>query len=167
MLKASKAEIDRLFERYGIAPIAIAGSDSRNAARRGWLAEISIGRSEGFERLSLSIGKASVEETPPQSIADARAIVAGLRARGVVPDDASFEHMLADLLAKLTKMFDECEAEELTLTSVRLHPTSYHIGGALLRLKKPLRTKARLEPDSHDRGAVFAHRHGDSTRFPR
>jgi hypothetical protein len=92
---------------------------------------------------------------------------AGQGGRVAISDDRGFEHMLADLLLKITKLFDQCGATRLELSPLRLHATSYHIEKAAPLHEKPLRITTRLEPDSHDRRAVFDHRHGDSIKNPK
>jgi len=131
------------------------------------VARLSIDRQDGEEMLELAVGEHDVKSRAPHSDEEARKIVGLLRAQHAIPDDHSFEHMLADLLLKITKLFDECGATRLELAPLHLHATSYYIEKALLLHEKPLRITARLEPDSHDRRAVFDHRHGDSIKNPK
>jgi len=166
-MRATDNEIARLLARYGIAPLAVRGSDSMKAARRGRMANLLIAREENAEILTLTVGGKRTRSNRPHDLAEARAIVVALRSAAALPDDPSFEHMLADLLVKAAKLFEETGATRFELSSLRLHPTSYHIGKATLLHDKPLHIKARLEPDSHDRRAVFDHRHGDSTKNPK
>jgi hypothetical protein len=84
-----------------------------------------------------------------------------------LPRDASFHHMLAEPLLRASKLFEDARATKLEFSLLRLHPSTYHIGAVALLAGKPLHVEARLEPDSHDRRAVFHHRHGDSTINPR
>ncbi len=164
--KATPAQIERLFRNYGIA-VGAAGSDSRKAAHGGRLARLSIDRQDGDDALVLAVGEHEVKTRAPHSDEEARKIVALLRAQHAISDDHSFEYMLADLLLRITKLFDECGATRLELSSLHLHATSYYIEKALLLHEKPLRITERLEPDSHDRRAVFDHRHGDSIKNPK
>jgi hypothetical protein len=165
-MKATRPQIERLFRSYGIA-VGGAGSDSRKAAQGGRVARLSIHRRDGDEMLTLAIGEHQVNSAAPHNDEAARAIVSLLRAQHAISDDHSFEHMLADLLLKITRLFDECGATRLQLSPLRLHATSYHIDKAALLHEKPLRITTRLEPDSHDRRAVFDHRHGDSIKNPK
>jgi hypothetical protein len=166
-MKATDAEIERLLARHGIAALGIRGGDSIEASRGGWAANLCITHSGGSDTLALTISGVRAEGHPPHDLADALSIVSTLRSQAAVPDDPSFEHMLADLLVKAAKVFEETEATKFELSSLRLHPTSYHIGKATLLHDKALHVKARLKPDTHDRHAVFSHRHGDSTEFPK
>lgn len=166
-MRATDDEIARLLARYEIAPVAVRGSDSMKAARGGRIANLCIDREDHAERLILTVGRKEVGGDPPHDLTEARAIVGELRSEAAIPDDPSFEHMLADLLVKAVKLFEETQATRFELSSLRLHPTSYHIGKATLLHDKPLRVKARLGPDSHDRRAVFDHRHGDSIKNPK
>jgi hypothetical protein len=167
-MKATETEIERLLASHGIASLGTGGGDSAEAARGGRIAELRIERRDDTESiLTVTIGSHFVESRPPHDDAEAQSIIASLRSQGAIPDDASFEHMLADLLIKAAKMFEDCEATSLEFRPLHLHPASYHIGKATLIHGKALKTKARLQPDSHDRHAVFDHRHGDSTKFPR
>jgi hypothetical protein len=166
-MRATDDEIARLLARYKIAPLAVRGSDSMKASRGGRMANLCIAREDGAERLILTVAGKRADGNLPHDLAGARAIVGTLRSEAALPDDPSFEEMLADLLVKAAKLFEETGATRFELSSLRLHPTSYHIGKVTLLHDKPLHVKARLEPDSHDRRAVFDHRHGDSTRFPK
>ncbi len=166
-MEATKTEIDRLLERSGIAPLEIHGTDSSAAARGGREGNLCIVRSDGRDIAVLTVGNGRADGPVPHNLAEALAIVQMLRAKAAIPDDASFEHMLGDLLVKATKLFEESGATKFELGSLRLHPTSYHAGSATLIHDKPLHVGARLEPDSHDRRAVFDHRHGDSIKNPK
>ena len=166
-MKATNGEIEQLLARHGIAPLAMRGSDSMEAARGGRAASLCIAREGNAEILTVTVGGKRAGGNPPHGIAEARAIVEALRSEAALPNDRSFEHMLADLLVKAAKIFEETGATKFEMSSIRLHPTSYHIGEATLIHDKPLHVKARLESDSHDRHAVFNHRHGDSTKFPK
>jgi hypothetical protein len=166
-MRATDDEIARLLMRYKIGPLTVRGSNSRKAAEGGRMADLCIFRENGAERLTVTVGGKRAGGDLPRGLTEARAIVAELRSEAALPNDPSFEHMLADLLVKSAKLFEESAATRFELSRVRLHPTSYYIGKATLLHQKPLHVKTRLEPDSHDRRAVFNHRHGDSTKFPK
>ncbi|HVN68248.1 MAG TPA: hypothetical protein VMU38_01145 [Candidatus Binatia bacterium] len=166
-MKATETEIARLLARYGIAPIETRGTASARAAAGGRTATIYLSRAEGPAQLTLSVGGVTVTAVPPNDLSGALAVVRNLQAMGGLPGDASFEHMLAGLLEKAVRLFDETGATAFALSSLHLHPTSYHIGEATLLHEKPLELKPRLEPDTHDRHAIYDHRHGDSTKFPK
>lgn len=166
-MNATNAEIERLFAQYGIASLAPGGTSSRDAAQGGRIAQCSIARRGSLESLVVRIGEHEIERKPPADRDEALAIASDLRRKASFSEDAGFEHLVADLLVKATRLFRECEAARLELGDVHLHDSSYHIGKARLTTRKPLHVKARLQPDSHDRWAAFNHRHGDSTRFPK
>lgn len=166
-MKATQKEIEELLASHKISPVEIAGTSSAQAAGGGRPASLSIVRREEGAVLSFTIGDVLAQSLPPRDISEARRIVSKLRAEARLPEDASFEHMLAELLVRISDMFEDSGATKLEFESLRLHPSSYHIGKVTLLHDKPLHLKARLEPDSHDRGAVFSHRHGDRTRFPK
>lgn len=86
---------------------------------------------------------------------------------GALPNDPRQVHMLEHLLVNASAMFVDSQAETLTFESIRLHETAYHIGSVVLLRNAPGHLKPRLAPDSHDRHAVFAHRHGDNPDFPK
>ncbi|MGC1380854.1 MAG: hypothetical protein WA814_07495 [Candidatus Baltobacteraceae bacterium] len=153
-----------LFARHGLAPIAPGGSDSAEAVQGGRAGSLAIVREGGVR---LTVAGATVTAPKPHDAGEARAIVDRLRAQGAIPKDASFERMLADVLLKAARVFDDADANSLELAPLHLHPTSYGIGQVTLMHERPLRIKPRLDPDSHDRHAVFNHRHGDSVRFPK
>jgi hypothetical protein len=167
-MKATKAEIERLLASHGIAPLLVSGSDSAKAAQGGRIAQLRIEQDEDRPSLlTIAIAGHSAQSPVPHDLGDARAVVASLRAQGALPSDSSFEHMLADLLLKASRLFEDSEASRLAFSRVHLHPSSYHVEEVELIHEKPLHTEARLAPDSHDRRAVFDHRHGDSTEFPK
>jgi hypothetical protein len=166
-MKATDKELARLLARYEIAPLAARGSDSMKASRGGRVADLLIAREEDAEMLTLTVGEKRTRSNLPHDLAEARAIVGTLRSEAALPNDPSFEHMLADLLMKAARLFEETGATRFELSSIRLHPTSYHVGKATLLHEKVLHVKARLKPDSHDRRAVFDHRHGDSIKNPK
>jgi hypothetical protein len=66
-----------------------------------------------------------------------------------LPHDPSFERMLAELLLRASKLFENAHATKLEFSFV-----TYHIGEVTLLTDKPLHAEAR-------------HRHGDSTTNPR
>ncbi len=168
MIKATNKELDRLFATHGLAPLEAEGSDSAQASRGGRIAAAFFERrSDLSAALTASVGDHRVQSDLPSDLEDARKIVASLKRQGAIPSDASFENMVADLLLRASALFDESGASSLELAPVHLHPSSYHIGGAVLLHDKPLHTKERLSHDAHDRHAVFNHRHGDSTEFPK
>ncbi len=166
-MKATATEIERLLERSGIAPLGVGGTNAAEAARGGREANLCILRTDGRDVVVFTIGSARAEGTPPRDLTEALAIVQSLRTQAAVPDDASFEHMLGDLLVKATKVYEESGATKFELASLHLHPTSYHVGKATLIHEKPLHLTARLDPHSHDNRAVFDHRHGDSLKNPK
>jgi hypothetical protein len=166
-MKATKDEIETLLARHHIAPPETAGTSSKAAASGGRLASLSIERRDDSAIMSLAIGNALAEAPAPKTLEGARAIVAKVRTEASLGHDPSFEHMLAELLLRASEMFEESEATRLDFTPLHVHPTSYHIGEVTLFVEKPLHLRARLEPDSHDRRAVFDHRHGDSVKFPK
>ena len=166
-MKATAIEIARLLERNGIAPIAAEGTNAREAARGGREGNLCILHTGDRDLAVFTIGEHRAEGAPPHDFAEALPMIEQLRAEGGVPNDASFEHMLADLLVKATKLYEESGATKFELASLHLHPTSYHIGEATLIHDKPLHVTARLEPHSHDRRAVFDHRHGDALKNPK
>jgi hypothetical protein len=165
-MKATRAQTKQLLQRYGIA-VGLGGSDSRKAARGGRVGRLSIERQDDIEMLTIVVGEHQLKSGAPRDVDDARRIVGLMRAQRTLSEDQSFERMLAHLLLKATKLFDECGATRLEFSPLHLHPTSYHIEKVILLHEKPLRITPRLEPDSHDRRAVFDHRHGDSIKNPK
>jgi len=166
-MKATDVEVARLLESHGIDPVAIGGTDTLAASRGGRVGSIAVAPREIGDVMVVTVEGKSAEAAPPQTKAEALAMVTGLRTHGAIAGDASSEHMLADLLVKTAKLYHDTGASLLEFSDLHLHPTAYHIGAVTLLHDKPLHTKARLEPDSHDRRAVFDHRHGDSTKFPK
>jgi hypothetical protein len=166
-VKVSSHEIDILFERYGIAPVTPGGTDSAGASHGGREARLCLRDGAAGATLEFSVGGAAIETRAPHTDAEAVAIVQSLQTEKAVPRDASFEHMVAHLLVKATKLFEECGGTTFELSPVRLHPTSYHIENVQLVVARPLHVAPRLDPDSHDRRAVFDHRHGDSIVNPK
>lgn len=167
-MKATQEEISELLERHGIAPVEPRGTDAAEAARGGWIAALSFVRSNGgAPLLTFEVDGVVAEALTPPDAQAARALVAKIRGEARLPHDASFERMLADLFLRAAKLFAESGGTRLDLESLHLHPTAYHIGKVTLELEKPLHLQKRLDPDSHDRHAVFTHRHGSSARFPK
>ena len=166
-MKATDEQIRILLQRHGIAPLAVSGSDSAQAARGGRLGRLRLLRENGRTVLELTVGGVSTVAPPPGEPAEALAILRPLQSAHALPADESFARMLGDLLVKSAALFEDSAAVELDFSSLRLHPASYHIGSAELVTDKPLHLKARMEPDSHDRRAVFDHRHGDALKNPK
>lgn len=166
-MKATDVEVARLLESHGIAPVTTGGTDTLEASRGGRVGSIAVAPRDAGDVMLVTVEGKSAEGAPPQSQAEALEIVAELRSEGAIAGDASSEHMLADLLVKTAKLYRDTGATLLELSELHLHPTAYHIGAVKLLHDKPLHTKPRLEPDSHDRWAAFDHRHGDSTKFPK
>lgn len=166
-MKATLDQIERLLARHKIASTKVEGSDSAEAAQGGWQADLIIQRRPPHDVLILAVGNATFERSRPTDETSAGKIVEEIRIPARLPHDPSFEHMLAELLLRASKLFEDAHATKLEFSSLRLHRSTYHIGEVTLLTDKPLHVEARLEPDSHDRRAVFDHRHGDSTINPR
>lgn len=166
-MKATDVEVARLLESHGIASVATGGNDTLEASRGGRVGSIAVAPRDTGDVMVVTVEGRSAEGAPPQTQADALAIVADLRNQGAIAGDTSSEHMLADLLVKTTKLYHDTGATLLEFNDLHLHPTAYHVGAVTLLHDKPLHTKARLESDSHDRWAAFDHRHGDSTKSPK
>ncbi len=166
-MNAKKEEIEILLACHGLASPAVGGTGSAAAATGGRIADLTIERTAEGPQLGLAVDGGRSDAPLPHERQAALAIVADLRAKARLPDDASFEHMLADLLVKAAKLFEDSGATKLEFASLHLHPSSYHIGEVTLLHDKPLHLTPRLAGDSHDRRAIFDHRHGDSTKFPK
>lgn len=166
-MNATKKDIEILLARHGIASPEVGGADVAAAAHGGRIGHLTIERAGAAAHLAIEVGGGRCEAPAPHDAAEAMAIVHRLREDARFPDDHSFEHMLADLLLKASELFEDSGATHLEFASLHLHPTAYHIGAVTLLLDKPLHLKPRLDHDSHDRRAIFDHRHGDSTEFPK
>lgn len=166
-MEATREEIDILLACHGLSSPAVAGTDSAAAATGGRVADLQIERTGDGAQMHLQVGEGRCDAPAPRDRDAALAIAETLRADARLPHDASFEHMLADLFYKASKMFADSGATRLAFSPLHLHPASYHIGHVTLLHEKPLHLTPRLEHDSHDRHAVFDHRHGDSTKFPK
>lgn len=166
-MKAAPEQVEELLARHRIASTRSDGTDSVAAAHGGRLAKLWIVRRGEDAILTLGIGNANFERVAPEDEASARDIVRDIRELARLPHDVSFEHMFAELLLRASKLFEDAQAQRLEFSSLRLHPNSYHIGEVTLLLDKPLHLRPRLEPHSHDRRAVFDHRHGDAIDNPR
>ncbi len=166
-MKATLDQIERLLARHKIASTKVEGSDSAAATQGGWRADLTIRRRPPDDVLILTVGTAMLERSRPTDETSAGKIVEEVRIPARLPHDPSFERMLAELLLRASKLFEDAHATKLEFSFLRLHPSTYHIGEVTLLTDKPLHVEARLEPDSHDRRAVFDHRHGDSTTNPR
>jgi hypothetical protein len=167
MLKVRRSEIDNLLARHGIAPLTAGGTDSQAAASGGRIANVHIARRGQGTIMSVTIDGVLATSACPLDLEHAKLVVQAFREHHLLPADASFEHMLADLLVKMSAAYVDGGAEELEFEAVHLHPTSYHIGRVNLQSATRVNATSRLAPDSHDRHAVFSHRHGDDAKFPR
>jgi len=166
-MNAKPEEIEILLACHGLASPVVHGSDCAAAATGGRVANLTIERTDDGPHLRITVGDYRCDAPAPRERQAALAVVADLRAQGSLPGDVSFEHMLAGLLLKAAKLFDDSGATKVEFASLHLHPSSYHIGDVTIVHDKPLHLTPRLEPDSHDRRASFDHRHGDSTTFPK
>jgi hypothetical protein len=167
MVYAGHAEINELLARHGIAQPLIQGTSSRAAAEGGRIASIHVWRHEEGAKLSLTLQGVRAEVACPLDETHALALVESFRDSKLLPGDKSFEHMLAHLLMKIAAMYAESGAATLTMERVHLHPASYSVGAVTLTREKRETVEHRLDPDSHDRHAVFSHRHGSDQKFPR
>jgi hypothetical protein len=165
MLK--RREIDDLLARHGIAALTSSGTDSQASARGGVVATVDIVPNDAAPFMRVSIGGIAATGHCPLDHVRAAAIVRALRKSCHMPSDASFDHMLANLLVKLSGLYVDSGAKKMSISDLHLHPTSYHIGQLSIDRATRGHLIPRLDPDSHDRHAVFAHRHGDSTEFPK
>jgi hypothetical protein len=165
-MATKRSEIDALLAHYGIKPIGTRGTGSQEAAG-GQLATISVERAEEGPVITVTIGGLHATGACPLDRTGALAILETLRSGHLISGDQSLEHMVANLLVKISEMYVDSDAERIIFESVHLHPTSYYIGRVQLKLSAPLHARKRLLPDAHDRHAIFSHRHGDNTRFPK
>ncbi|HTX60525.1 MAG TPA: hypothetical protein VMH02_12725 [Verrucomicrobiae bacterium] len=164
MKELDEATIDRLLARYGLRPLEAQGTDTLAAAAGGTVATIRIARRDDADILQFETGAA--ESSAPLPLTEERALelAQSVRTHG---RDARFSHMVAHLLLGACRMYADTQASLLVFEDVHLHPWAYHIGRVALTTAHAPELVARLAPDSHDRGAVFAHRHGESTAFPK
>jgi len=160
-------EIARLLARHGIAGLDAAGSDSREAAIGGRLAQIHFAQHEDGPVATVTIAGVEASAHCPLDEAGALALAGRLHERGALGTEAASAHLLAHLLVKMSAAFADSAAEAAIFEDVHLHRAAYHIDRVILKHAEPLRFEGRLAPDSHDRHAVFSHRHGDSTEFPK
>jgi len=166
MTSVSRADIDRLLRRHGIASTAVKGSDTEAAAKGGRIASIAVARNDGRDVLSLTMGETRMEASCPLDEGRASSLVHSLQEQKKLPaDDGSFVRMLVDLLVKVSQMYAESEAYSLTLDSVHLHPDSYHIGRVVMLRETPLHVAPRRESEGKDRRATFSQRHRTDQRF--
>jgi hypothetical protein len=147
-MKATDVEVARLLESHGIDPVAIGGNDTLLASRGGRVGSVVVAPRDSGDVMVVTVEGKSAQGVPPQTQAEALALVATLRGEGAIAGDTSSEHMLADLLVKTAKLYHDTDATLLEFRDLHLHPTAYHIGAVTLLHDKPLHTKARLESDS-------------------
>jgi hypothetical protein len=167
-VELTKREIDELLARHRLSPTQASGSDSMAAARGGIIGSVDIGLADGRQPvMHVAIGRSSVAGRCPLERMHAQSLVAAFRRKGLLPEDPSFEHMVANLLERICQMYFDARLESLSIGELRLHPTAYHLGRIVAHRTSDFRAKPRLDPDSHDKRAVFAHRHGDDVRFPK
>ncbi len=165
MIELTVTEIDELLTRHGIPQVA--DDDASLADSGGVVANISIRRTGDESYMTVMINELSSIDLRPVDEERALALVRRFRGHGLPAGETRLEHMFAHLLLKLSELYDESKALTLRCDLVHLHPTSYRIGKVRLQLAAPLELKDRLSPHEHDRHAVFSHRHGSRSTFPR
>jgi hypothetical protein len=167
-VELGKEEIDELLARHRLHPNQTSGSASKAAAEGGVLASVYVGLADGKQPvMHLAVGRSSVASRCPLDHIHAQSLVAAFRRKGLLPEHPSFEHMLVNLLARISEMYFDGHLETLSIGELRLHQAAYHLGRIVAHRSSGFRLKPRLEPNSHDRRAVFTHRHGDDVRFPK
>ena len=165
-MKLTRSELDELMARHGLAPLIPGGTDASEAARGGILATVDIAPGE-VALMRVGIEGVTATGRCPLDFVHASGIVEEFREGRLLPHDTSFQHMFAHLLMKLSELYVASGANMLSISELHLHPASYHIEDLAIDGAGPRRLARRLEPDSHDRRAVFSHRHGDSVKFPK
>ena len=155
-MKLRRNEIDDLLNRYRIAPLVPAGTDSKKAATGGVLATVDVEAGEGDGAL-LRVAIDAVRATGrcPLDTAHALAMVRAFEARRLIPHDASFEHMFANLLTKISAAYVGGGLQKLSIGRLHLHETSYHLEGVVARAGA-IRLRPRQQSDSHDKHVAYA-----------
>ena len=165
-MKINQVEVDRLLARHGIAS-GIGGSGSKAAATGGRIATVTVTHHGDEDVLCLMINEIHSDERCPLDETRALALVKEFQAKHAVPNDESFEHMLAKLLVKISAVYEDSGAGLLVFEGIHLHPSAYYVGDVSMYSDHPEHTPARLDSDSHDRRAAFSHRHGERVGFPK
>lgn len=94
----------------------------------------------------------------PISEDDAAQTLRELHAAGAVPAAYQEQHTLQHLLVRCSHLYLDEGLLRLRLAPVYLRENGYRIGSAWMWSKSPVTVPRRLEPDAHDKAAVFAHR---------
>ena len=156
-MKATEKEIAILLERVGLDPVSVLGSRSKDAARGGIVARISV--SGETPELSIVIGNVRAAAHLPVDDDRVTLMLETLEKQKVIPHHAAFTHMLSHLLIKTAQMYLASGASNLTLDSVHLRENGYHIGNVDLNHSRPLHLKARAESSGRD--STFTHTQRD------
>jgi hypothetical protein len=154
--------VGELLARHGIA-----SPTEHSPGEGGRIAGVLVVKDGAGAILTATIGNVSASGTCPIEEADALQLVRSFRGRGLPAADPALERMFAHLLLKISALFFDCAAEVVEFDSVHLHQSAYQIGKVRISGAPPLHVKARLAHDTHDRHAIFDHRHGDSITFPK
>ncbi|MGZ3496318.1 MAG: hypothetical protein ACXWNK_06755 [Vulcanimicrobiaceae bacterium] len=106
----------------------------------------------------LHSARASVSHTCPLTMFEGLRMVDALREAHVVPDDDAFRGMLVHLLGRSAKLYARSGIDSFTFDPVYLTRRGYRIGAARMLRTQKVRVKKRLQPDAHDRKALFEYR---------
>lgn len=155
-MKATEQEIAILLERAGISPVRAAGSRSKAAAEGGVIARMFVQGRDNPE-LSMIVGDVRCAAHLPIDEERAVMMVETLIERHAVPHEARFQHMLIDLLVRITRMYMAADATSLSLDPVHLHKNGYHVDRVVLTHERPLHLKPRVESTGRD--STFTHTH--------
>ncbi len=163
--QATVRQIDEILARHGIKGPQRERINPPGPGGR--IAQIFVAGSHDEVTMTVVIGETSASALLPLEFEAAEMVVERFRGSGLPATDMRFEHLLANLLFKISKMFFDSGAVRLRFDEVHLHESGYSIGSVKLETASPLHVAARLEPHAHDRKAQFSHRHGSRLGFPK
>lgn len=150
ILKPAKVEL--LLKKFGIH--APAADQDRGTALRITCHNDALGR----KQIAVACLDFESFKPCPLTTEDAASIVNALHERHLIPGHAHEGHTLEHLLLRCSELFVAEDLESLSLAPVYLRENDYRVAHAEMAHKGPVEAKARLDPDAHDKSAVFDYR---------
>jgi hypothetical protein len=159
--RIKQSTVDSLLASYGIARPA---TDERFLSHG--VVDVGVPLTIGMGFDPTGVAKVRVAAAGVEIAEDAREIagygadglVDQLREKFAIPGDTRTKHTLAHLVTKCARLFLETGIDDLRIETAYLTRVGYRVQRVSMRSTKPIKAHPRLDPDAHDRHAVFAGR---------
>jgi hypothetical protein len=152
--------IENVLKRHGIhVPVTDERFSSHADLERGMRLRIECTDDEEHgKRITLGCGRFESTRPCPLTTFGAKSMADDLAEQHLIPKHGQERATLVHLLLRCSALFLDEELDHFTLSPLYLRENDYRVGSVGMTHSGPIGQRPRLEPDAHDKGAVFAYR---------